>query len=119
MKTRHLLAALLGFTLLGTGCATTARPPGVEGSDYRDWRVTEYRRGHLRPADAGEQQRLAYFSSNRFLGVCTSSASYVPGSFCNPVLSLGPSQDVTGNNGRTRTVEDPTGSTIRGQERAR
>jgi len=118
MKTRRLLACCVGLALLGTGCASTPRPPGVDGTEYRDWRVMEFRRGHLRPADADEQLRLAYFAANRFNGLCSGSASYVPGSFCNPRPTLGPSQDVAGNNGRTRTVEDPTGNLNRGVERA-
>lgn len=118
MKTRSLLAACLGLTLLGAGCATAPRPPGVDASDYRDWRVTEYRRGHLRPADAEEQRRLQYFSANRVAGLCSSASPAIPGAFCNPHPSHATTEDVLGHNGRTRVVEDPTGTINRGTERA-
>jgi hypothetical protein len=117
MKTRNLLVACLGLTLLGTGCATVTQPPGVGGSEYRDWRVTEYRRGHLRPADPEEQLRLAYFASQRFNGFCGGNASYVPGSFCNPRPSHMAIRDL-GNNGRTRVVVNPTETARAGKVRA-
>ena len=118
MKTKSLLATCLGLTLLGSGCATVTRPPGVDGSEYRDWRVTEYRRGHLRPADAEEQRRLQYYSSTRLVGYCAGASSAIPGSFCNPRPSHATTEDVLGHNGRTRVVEDPTRHNSAGKERA-
>lgn len=112
MKTKSLLAAGLGLALLGTGCATIPRPPGVDGSEYRDWRVAEYRRGHLRPVEEAQQRMLQQAVLQAFyrdFGSCP------PGSYC-----AGPSHPSYAdyNNGRHRVVEDPTGHLNRGQERA-
>jgi hypothetical protein len=119
MNTRSLLASCLGLALLGAGCTTiNMRPPGVDGSDYRDWRVEEFRRGHLRPADFEQQLRLQYFSANRGGGYCSNASSTIRGSFCHAYPLHATSEDVMGNNGRRRVVEDPTGHFIHGQERA-
>ena len=108
MKTRSLLAVSLALPLLATGCATTRMPEGVDASDYRDWRVTEYSRGHLRPEDAAEQRRLQHLLTSQMSTPCAAASASIRGSFCNRNSSYLHTNGEPAHNGRNRVVRDPT-----------